>query len=264
LQRNFQGYSTRAGSDIYSFGMSAISQIPDAYWQNEKELPKYQAAVDAGNVPLHRAYFVTAEDKLRRETIMRTMCDLSLDFAAMSAKLGINFEQHFAKELAALAVLLLERRHLCLLVNRDRLHRTQLGDLVGEVLILLREPDQQRRILIVLRIGQCGGFVGIRAVVVAVVVLATLVASPALAQRVLVPEREWSDATGMFKVQASLVGIEGTALTLRQTDGSDLTIELDQLAPLDPRARRTPHAPLPWLYPPRLGPRQRRNGPGEV
>jgi len=103
LQRNFQGYSTRAGSDIYAFGMSSISQIPDAYWQNEKELPKYQAAVDAGRVPLHRAYFVTEEDKIRRETIMRTMCDLSLDFAAMSQKLGINFEQHFAGELASLA-----------------------------------------------------------------------------------------------------------------------------------------------------------------
>jgi len=103
LQRNFQGYSTRAGSDIYAFGMSGVSQVPEAYWQNEKELPKWQAAVDAGKVPLHKAYFVTDEDKIRRETIMRTMCDLSLDFAAMSQKLGINFEQHFEKELAALA-----------------------------------------------------------------------------------------------------------------------------------------------------------------
>ena len=103
LQRNFQGYSTRAGSDIYAFGMSAVSQTPDVYWQNEKELPKWQTAVDAGKVPLHKAYIVSAEDKIRRETIMRTMCDLSLDFAAMSQKLGINFEQHFAKELTALA-----------------------------------------------------------------------------------------------------------------------------------------------------------------
>jgi oxygen-independent coproporphyrinogen-3 oxidase len=103
LQRNFQGYSTRAGSDIYAFGMSSISQIPDAYWQNEKELPKYQEAVDASRVPLHRAYFVTEEDNIRRETIMRVMCDLSLNFATMSQKLGINFEQHFAKELATLA-----------------------------------------------------------------------------------------------------------------------------------------------------------------
>jgi oxygen-independent coproporphyrinogen-3 oxidase len=103
LQRNFQGYSTRAGADIYSFGMSAISQIPDAYWQNEKELPKYQEAVDAGRLPLHRAYFLTEEDKRRRETIMRVMCDLSLDFAAMSKKLGLDFAQHFATELEALA-----------------------------------------------------------------------------------------------------------------------------------------------------------------
>jgi oxygen-independent coproporphyrinogen-3 oxidase len=103
LQRNFQGYSTRAGSDIYAFGMSSISQIPDAYWQNEKELPPYQEAVNAGRVPLHRAYFVTEEDKIRRETIMRVMCDLSLDYAAMSQRLGINFAEHFAKELASVA-----------------------------------------------------------------------------------------------------------------------------------------------------------------
>ncbi len=102
LQRNFQGYSTRAGSDIYSFGMSSVSQIPDAYWQNEKELPRWQEAVAAGRPPLHKAYFVTDEDRIRRETIMRVMCDLSLDFATMSAKLGVNFEQHFATELASL------------------------------------------------------------------------------------------------------------------------------------------------------------------
>ncbi len=105
LQRNFQGYSTRAGSDIYAFGMSSISQIPEAYWQNEKELANYQEAVDADRVPLRRAYFVTDEDRIRRETIMRVMCDLSLDYAAMSRKLGINFEQHFAPELDALAPL---------------------------------------------------------------------------------------------------------------------------------------------------------------
>jgi len=103
LQRNFQGYSTRAGSDIYAFGMSSISQIPDAYWQNEKELPEWRAAVDAGRVPLQRAYFLTDEDKIRRETIMRVMCDLSLDYRAMSQRLGINFTDHFAAELAALA-----------------------------------------------------------------------------------------------------------------------------------------------------------------
>jgi oxygen-independent coproporphyrinogen-3 oxidase len=103
LQRNFQGYSTRAGADIYAFGMSSISQIPEAYWQNEKELSKWQEAVVAGRMPLQRAYFVTEEDQVRRETIMRVMCDLSLDYAAMSKKLGINFVEHFATEIASLA-----------------------------------------------------------------------------------------------------------------------------------------------------------------
>lgn len=103
LQRNFQGYSTRAGTDIYSFGMSSISQIPDAYWQNEKELTPWLGAVDSGRVPLHKAYLVTDEDRIRRETIMRVMCDLSFDFSAMSAKLGVDFEKHFANELASLS-----------------------------------------------------------------------------------------------------------------------------------------------------------------
>jgi len=102
LQRNFQGYSTRAGSDIYAFGMSSISQIPDAYWQHERELPKYQEAVDAGRVPLLRAFFVTDEIKIRREVIMTIMCNLSLDFATMSQRCGVKFEQTFASELAAL------------------------------------------------------------------------------------------------------------------------------------------------------------------
>ena len=44
LQRNFQGYSTRGGADIYAFGMSSISQVEDFYWQNHKELPAYYAA----------------------------------------------------------------------------------------------------------------------------------------------------------------------------------------------------------------------------
>jgi oxygen-independent coproporphyrinogen-3 oxidase len=103
LQRNFQGYSTRGNADIYAFGMSAISQMPDVYWQNEKELPAYYAALDDGNAPFPRSYILTDEDKIRRETIMRVMCDLSLDYGAMSQRLGIGFEEHFAKELASLA-----------------------------------------------------------------------------------------------------------------------------------------------------------------
>jgi oxygen-independent coproporphyrinogen-3 oxidase len=103
LQRNFQGYSTRAGTDIYAFGMSSISQIPDAYWQNEKDLEKYRDTVEAGREPWHRAYLMTEEDILRREVIMRLMCDLSIDFKATSARLGIDFTRRFAAEIESLS-----------------------------------------------------------------------------------------------------------------------------------------------------------------
>jgi oxygen-independent coproporphyrinogen III oxidase len=103
LQRNFQGYSTRAGSDIYAFGMSSISQIPNAYWQNHKDLPGYYDLLNQGKSPVVKGYLVTEEDKIRRETIMRVMCDLSLDYASMSAKLGIDFAKYFEHEIASLA-----------------------------------------------------------------------------------------------------------------------------------------------------------------
>src|SRR5216683_1428236 len=48
LQRNFQGYSTRGGADIYAFGMSSISQADGIYWQNQKELPIYYGELDSG------------------------------------------------------------------------------------------------------------------------------------------------------------------------------------------------------------------------
>jgi len=102
LHRNFQGYSTRGDADIYSFGMSSISQTPNAYWQNHKQLPDYYAALDAGKSPIARGYLLTEEDKLRRDTIMRLMCDLSLNFNELSRKHGINFAEYFGRELASL------------------------------------------------------------------------------------------------------------------------------------------------------------------
>src|SRR5204863_9582469 len=69
----------------------------------EKELPQYYKALDSGRVPLYRGYLVTDEDKIRRETIMRTMCDLSLNYIAMSQRLGIDFASHFEREIESLA-----------------------------------------------------------------------------------------------------------------------------------------------------------------
>jgi oxygen-independent coproporphyrinogen-3 oxidase len=96
LQRNFQGYSTRAGVEICGFGISSISQGANGFRQNIKDLPRYQAALEAGKLPVVKGYEQTDEDKLRSDIIMRLMCDLSLDFGAMSEKWDIDFREHFA------------------------------------------------------------------------------------------------------------------------------------------------------------------------
>jgi oxygen-independent coproporphyrinogen-3 oxidase len=82
--------------------MSSISQADGIYWQNVNELTGYYAALDDGTLPIAKGYILTEEDSIRRQTIMRLMCDLSLDYAAMSEALGITFQEHFAKEIDSL------------------------------------------------------------------------------------------------------------------------------------------------------------------
>jgi oxygen-independent coproporphyrinogen-3 oxidase len=102
LHRNFQGYSTRGGASLYSFGISSISSTPDTYRQNFKTLESWRAALNAGQLPIERGLRLDPEDVRRRTIIMRLMCDRRLDFRALSRKLGDDFAQRYAREIAGL------------------------------------------------------------------------------------------------------------------------------------------------------------------
>ncbi len=102
LHRNFQGYSTQGGASLYAFGVSSISSTPDSYRQNFKTLDEWRAALDAGRLPIERGLRLTAEDARRRTIIMRLMCDRRLDYAALSAALGLDFAAVYAAEIASL------------------------------------------------------------------------------------------------------------------------------------------------------------------
>ena len=95
LQRNFQGYSTRADTDIYGFGMSSISQIGDGYLQSVKDLDEYYRRVDSDQHPWFRQYYLTDDDRIRRHTIMRLMCDLQLDFSTIGRQWNIDAGAYF-------------------------------------------------------------------------------------------------------------------------------------------------------------------------
>ncbi|EDY83723.1 oxygen-independent coproporphyrinogen III oxidase [Verrucomicrobiia bacterium DG1235] len=105
LQRNFQGYSLHANVDICAFGMSAISQSQNAFRQNHKDLDTYYRMLDEGNIPLEKGYLLTRDDQIRREVIMRLMCDLELDFDARGKANGIDFSDYFGGEVESLRAL---------------------------------------------------------------------------------------------------------------------------------------------------------------
>ena len=102
LYRNFQGYSTKAGADLYAFGMSAISQFEHIYAQNHKDFKAYYAAIDAGLPATNVGYRMTADDHIRKEVIMQLMCDLELDKRAIERRFGIDFEDYFREDIPKL------------------------------------------------------------------------------------------------------------------------------------------------------------------
>lgn len=102
LHRNFQGYTTMAGSELCGFGMSSISMNSHCYRQNIKELKEWHEAIDSGKLPCHRGYVMTDEDKLRKEVIMKIMCSGNVVYQEFNDKYGIDFERHFAGALEEL------------------------------------------------------------------------------------------------------------------------------------------------------------------
>ena len=102
LYRNFQGYSTQSGCDLYGLGMSSISQLQDVYAQNIKAIPNYYRTIDKNELATHRGYRLTQDDRLRRYVIMRLMCDFELNKRRVEEKFQINFDRYFADTLPEL------------------------------------------------------------------------------------------------------------------------------------------------------------------
>jgi len=95
LYRNFQGYSTHAGSDLYALGITSISQFGRIYAQNIKKEKKYHAALDKGILPTAKGCYLDDDDLLRRHVIIKLMCDFELDFASIEDEFNIDFETYF-------------------------------------------------------------------------------------------------------------------------------------------------------------------------
>ncbi len=105
LHRNFMGYTTHAGCELIGLGMSAISHFGDSFSQNHRDLRAWEAAVDAGQLPVWRGLALSGDDRVRADVIQSLMCRGGVDFREIERRHGVDFESYFAAALERLAPL---------------------------------------------------------------------------------------------------------------------------------------------------------------
>ncbi len=125
LHRNFQGYTTRAGCDLYGLGISSIGSVDDSYVQNTKDYAEYHAAAAAGRFSTIRGHRLTADDVLRREVINRLLCHCVVKKREIEEKFGLrSFDETFASAAAKLPEFVADGM---VVDGRDELRVTTMG-----------------------------------------------------------------------------------------------------------------------------------------
>ena len=105
LQRNFQGYSSFPESDLIGLGVSAIGRIGPTYYQNEKRLDDYYAALDDGRLPVARGIELSSDDLVRRAVIQALACHSRVSIESIELAYLVEFKSYFAAELKDLRTL---------------------------------------------------------------------------------------------------------------------------------------------------------------
>jgi len=75
LLRNFMGHTDKKSSVMIGLGVSSISNTPDYFVQNEKEIAAYQNKIAAGELPITFGHCLTLQDKIVGEIIQDLMCN---------------------------------------------------------------------------------------------------------------------------------------------------------------------------------------------
>lgn len=73
LHRNFMGYADRRTTALLGLGVSAISETPACYHQNEKVITVYDRRIANGEVPTLRGHLLSDDDRHRADRIRTLM-----------------------------------------------------------------------------------------------------------------------------------------------------------------------------------------------
>lgn len=98
LQRNFQGYTTHAGTDLIAFGVSAISDLSGTYMQNYTDLSHYRSSIEKGQLAIAKGYISDVDDRIRHQIIMTLIAQFELNTVLIEQKYNISFFEYFAEE----------------------------------------------------------------------------------------------------------------------------------------------------------------------
>jgi len=124
LWRNFQGYTTKAGTDLFGLGMSAISHVHDGFFQNQRDLRAYQEAILGERPATMRGFRLSHDDKLRSRVIQNLLCHAVVIKSEIEEEFSINFDRTFSQALIDLQGL--EKDGLVEL-SKDEIRPTMLG-----------------------------------------------------------------------------------------------------------------------------------------
>jgi oxygen-independent coproporphyrinogen-3 oxidase len=91
MHRNFQGYTERRTTTLLALGVSAISETPDCYHQNEKILPLYERRIRQREIPTLRGHVLSADDRRRRSKILTLMTDFRVGLDEAEAEDAATF-----------------------------------------------------------------------------------------------------------------------------------------------------------------------------
>lgn len=97
LHRNFQGYCTRSTTgQVYGFGTSSISQLFNAYSQNEKTIKAYIERVEKDGRAVVRGYQLNQKEQIIRQVINEVMCNYYVDFKQVATDFGVNISEVYS------------------------------------------------------------------------------------------------------------------------------------------------------------------------
>jgi oxygen-independent coproporphyrinogen-3 oxidase len=142
LHRNFQGYTTKAGADLYGMGITAISSIQETYAQNHRDLPSWEKAVQDRGIATMRGYRLSQDDIIRREVISRLLCHTVIVKDEISKKFGIDFDEYFAAELEHLKM---PQEDGLVVVNDKEIRTAWLGRIFIRNLAMVFDPYLEKQ-----------------------------------------------------------------------------------------------------------------------